>query len=62
MKNIKAKFKKRIWWISMANGFIISNFTSFSNHPERGYIFLGIGVVMLLIACLKPFEYENHSN
>jgi len=62
MNNIKAKFKKKIWLASLGNGFIISNFTSFSNHPERGYIVLGIGIIILLYVYIKPLKHENQCN
>jgi|GEM_PF-3737650 len=62
MVKSRGKFKKRIGWISVAMVFIITHFTSFSNHPERGYVFLGIGIILLFTAFLIPLKTDEAKN
>lgn len=62
MNKIVAKFKKRIWLASLGNGFIISFFISIHNHTIRDYIFLGVGIIILLMVYLQPLKSEQIEN
>ncbi len=62
-KSIKTKFKRRIYWIAIANALIITGFRPFSNLPNSEHWFLIYGgIIMLLAAFLIPMKPKKISN
>ena len=55
LKNLKIKFKKRVYWIALANTLLITGFRPFSNQPNSEHWILIYGsALMLLVIFLIP--------
>jgi len=61
LNNTDRKFKKKVRIYSIAaSTFIVTGFTSFSNHPSWGYWWSATGFVLLIVLLVIARKKKGH--